>query len=140
MRGQDHAEVAQVYGISEAHLMKITHQLGRRARIETVRSKGGGMRLAHAPEESISARWCAAWNPTSIWSSASPRAAPAGSRGAAGWPVLDGALLRFLEHLDGFTLADALETTGRRKRDARSMLYAIDSGARWDIASFATAG
>lgn len=39
-------EVAAYFDISEAHLMKVTHVLGRSGWVETVRGRNGGMRLA----------------------------------------------------------------------------------------------
>ncbi len=45
------AEGAGSYGVSAAHMMKITHQLGLAGWTETVRGKGGGMRLAQAPQD-----------------------------------------------------------------------------------------
>src|SRR3569832_2937651 len=44
-------EVAATYGIYKNHLMKIAFDLGRHGFLETVRGRGGGLRLARRPEK-----------------------------------------------------------------------------------------
>ena len=46
------AEIASAFGISEAHLTKIVHHLGRTGDVATVRGRGGGLRLGK-PAETI---------------------------------------------------------------------------------------
>ena len=43
-------EISEAYNISENHLMKLTHHLGKLGYINTVRGKRGGIELALAPE------------------------------------------------------------------------------------------
>ncbi|MDF2467306.1 MAG: Rrf2 family transcriptional regulator [Ramlibacter sp.] len=103
------AEIAQVYGISEAHLMKITHQLGLAGWIETVRGKGGGMRLARAPKDIVLGDVVRSME--SDFSlvecfSTGGNCMLTGNCGLTG--VLEGALNSFMRYLDGYTLADIL--------------------------------
>lgn len=106
------AEVAQAYRISEAHLMKVTHQLALGGWLETVRGKGGGMRLAMAADRinlgavvrAIETDFAVVECFTSAGS-----CALTGRCGLA--DVLHTALLEFMRHLDGRTLEDVLAHT-----------------------------
>ncbi|MGL6032214.1 MAG: RrF2 family transcriptional regulator [Kurthia gibsonii] len=44
-------DISDAYGVSKNHLMKVTHELGKMGYIETIRGRGGGIRLALQPEE-----------------------------------------------------------------------------------------
>lgn len=103
------SEVARAYDISEAHLMKITHQLARAGWLETVRGKGGGMRLAAAPgdirlgavvrsiETDFAIVECLA---SDTACQLTPTCQLTG--------IINGALQSFMHYLDRYTLADLL--------------------------------
>ena len=106
------AEVAQVYGISEAHLMKVTHLLGQQGWITTVRGKGGGMRLARRPQRvSIGEVVRAMEAELGV-----VECLTAGGGSCVIAPacrlksILHDATNRFLEELDQYTLADMLKS------------------------------
>lgn len=105
------AEIAQVYNLSEAHLMKITNHLSRAGWIETVRGKGGGIRLAKAAEKiklgdvvrSVETDFAL----VECFSSGNGCVLDRHCKLAS---VLGGALSQFMKHLDQYTLADIVPT------------------------------
>lgn len=44
-------EIAQAYGISENHLVKVIHHLGRGGFVDTLRGRNGGLMLSRPPEQ-----------------------------------------------------------------------------------------
>jgi Rrf2 family nitric oxide-sensitive transcriptional repressor len=103
------AEIADNYRISQAHMMKITHQLGRAGWIETLRGKGGGMRLARQPRDIVVGAVVRSMEPDfSIVEclSTGNSCVLTGSCRLTG--VMDEALRSFMQHLDAYTLADIL--------------------------------
>jgi Rrf2 family nitric oxide-sensitive transcriptional repressor len=45
------AEIAAAFEVSESHLMKVVHSLGKHGFLANVRGKGGGLMLARPPED-----------------------------------------------------------------------------------------
>ena len=105
-------EISDTYGISKNHLMKVTHELGKLGYIETIRGRGGGIRLAMNPknivigevirqtEEDFYLVDC--FNPESVGCIISPVCQLKG--------VLNKALHAYLAVLDEYTLNDLLDS------------------------------
>lgn len=115
------AEVAGAYGISEAHLMKVTHQLSLGGWLETVRGKGGGMRLAAAPADINLGAVVRGIEPDFILvdclGSGSTCVLSGGCRLTS---IVRGALESFMQHLDGHTLADLLPVAAKGRPGSKT--------------------
>jgi Rrf2 family nitric oxide-sensitive transcriptional repressor len=103
------AEIAQAYGISEPHLMKVTHRLAQNGWIETVRGKNGGMRLAREPAHiSLGAVVRDTENDLDLVECFGTDCSCTLTGSCGLTPILHGALAQFLQYLDAYTLADIL--------------------------------
>lgn len=103
------SEVAQAYGVSEPHLMKITHRLAQRGWIETVRGKNGGMRLARAPQDiNLGAVLRDTENDLNLVECFATGSACTMTGYCGLTAILEGALQQFMQHVDRYTLADIL--------------------------------
>ncbi|MGC1386493.1 MAG: Rrf2 family transcriptional regulator [Steroidobacteraceae bacterium] len=103
------AEIAESFDISKTHLMKVVNKLAQQGYLETVRGKGGGIRLGRLPERiAIGAVVRETEDDLAVLGCL---AGPGFCR-IEGCCVLRGALRKatqaFLQTLDGYTLADLL--------------------------------
>ena len=111
-------ELSETYGLSANHLMKIIHNLGKLGYIETVRGRGGGMKLAGAPEEINLGQVVRQMEPDfAIVECFDPerRADCVITPACRLQLVLEKALGAFLNVLDNHTLADLLQNRTRLK-------------------------
>ncbi len=111
------AEIAESFDVSKAHLMKVVTKLGQQGYIETVRGKGGGIRLGRTPGRiRIGA----------LVRETEEDLAVVGCLNETGFCRIEGcctlrhalgeATRAFLQTLDGYTLADLLAPRARLAR------------------------
>jgi len=107
------AEIAAAHGISKSHLMKVVHQLGRSGYIKTVRGKGGGLRLAHAPQDIVVGQVIRHTESDFTLAECFADKSTCRIQGACCLPsILNEALQAMFLVLDGYTLGDLLRTPG----------------------------
>jgi Rrf2 family nitric oxide-sensitive transcriptional repressor len=102
--------IAEEHGISRHHLTRVVHQLGLKGYIETVRGKGGGIRLARQPDQIRIGNVVRDMEPGFELAECF-KPGESGCRllpSCALMPVLAQAGRAFLETLDRYTLADML--------------------------------
>ena len=111
------AQIAESFEISKTHLMKVVNRLGQQGYLDTVRGKGGGIRLARPPAEI---------RVGAVVRETEEDLAVMGCLAATGFCRIEGccvlrralreATLAFLQTLDGYTLADLLAPGARLVR------------------------
>lgn len=106
-------EIAERYRISENHLMKVVHQLGRDGFVETVRGRQGGIALARPADEinigDMVRRYEDDLRLVECFERRTNTCPIAGACSLTG--VFDDALGAFLSVLDRKTLADILKSS-----------------------------
>ncbi len=113
------AEIAEVYGISRNHLMKVVQDLGQAGFLNTVRGRGGGLKLGRpAGEITIGSIIRHTEGGFDLVDCSACLIAPACSLPK----ILNEATGAFLAVLDRYTLADVLN----RKADLRGLFGRVE--------------
>jgi len=112
------AEMAEAYGISHHHLVKVAGMLGSLGLVSSVRGRAGGFRLSVEPEE-VNVGWVVRHTEPDF------HLVECFDRERDTCPITPACMLRgvladageaFLATLDGYTLAQFLASPGRRQR------------------------
>jgi Rrf2 family transcriptional regulator, nitric oxide-sensitive transcriptional repressor len=116
------SDIAQSFDISKQHLMKVVNDLSQKGYLDTVRGRGGGIRLRRPPRDI---------NIGQVVRATEDRLDVIGCLGRDGYcpiervcvlrGVLHDAIQAFLDVLDGYTLADLI-----KPRRALSSLLLLD--------------
>ena len=104
------SEIAESYGISRNHLVKVVNRLANLGYLRTVRGRGGGLELARPAEEINVGEVVRRTEPFDLvecFSSTQNRCGISGCCVLKG--VLASAKTAFLKTLDGYSLADLLK-------------------------------
>ena len=107
------SEIARAYGISQNHLMKVAHDLGKAGYVEGVRGRSGGIRLAKSADQ-INVGDVVRRTEEGFELVECGTCVIAPACGLTG--VLDEALAAFMAVLDRYTLADLLNKRSKLMR------------------------
>lgn len=103
------ARIAQAYGVSQSHLMKVVSDLVGAGYVESVRGRGGGIRLARSPDDiMIGSLVRHTEEDFDLVDCGSCLIAPACGLTS----MFDEALAAFMAVLDSYSLADAMARKG----------------------------
>jgi Rrf2 family transcriptional regulator, nitric oxide-sensitive transcriptional repressor len=110
-------EVADRFGISKNHLMKVAYELGQAQYLITVRGRKGGLRLGKAPDQIVVGQVIRTMEPDfAIVECETPRGNCRIAPCCALRSALREAVYAFLEKLDQYTLEDLLKPKSSLKR------------------------
>jgi Rrf2 family nitric oxide-sensitive transcriptional repressor len=118
-------EVADRFGISKNHLMKVAYQLGQKGYLKTIRGRNGGLRLGKTPDQIVVGEVVRKIEPDfAVVECQNPagycRIAPCCTLRSA----MREAVQAFLEKLDQYTLQDLL-----RPKSKLRLLLGVNQGA-----------
>ncbi len=123
------AEISRAFGVSQNHLTKVVHHLGKLGFIVTMRGRGGGIRLARAPATivmgDVTRKTEPSWTVVECFDK-ERNTCPIANAGCGLKGAVAAATAQFLATLDGYTLEDVLV----QPRKLRSVLKLPDSEAR----------
>lgn len=100
--------IAETYQISKSHLMKVVTALVKNGFLDSVRGKGGGLKLSRAPEEINIGRVIRALEPMVLVECMGDKNGCLITPNCRLAGILNGANKAFINHLEGFTLADLI--------------------------------